>query len=81
MDDDFIGSVEFNLTPEQSEIVSRAIELASRENDTFGVLNPLIAIMQWWTASVPDAGQRRRSPEGTLAEACRLYVSAHGGSQ
>jgi hypothetical protein len=77
IDDDFVGNIEFDLTLEQSEIVSRAIDLASQNNDAFGTTNPLIAIMQWWQARVPDAQKRGGSPEGTLAEACRLFVLAH----
>jgi len=82
-DDDFVGNIEFDLTPEQSEIVSRAIELASQadlafeDHDAFRTTNPLIAIMQWWQSHVPEAERRRSSPEGTLAEACRLFVLAH----
>ena len=30
MDDDFIGEIEFNLSPEQAELVSRAIDVASK---------------------------------------------------
>lgn len=77
MDDDLVGNIEFNLTPEQSEIVSRAIDLASQDDDAFGTANPLIAIMQWWQTHVPDAQKHGNSPEGTLAEACRLFVLAH----
>jgi hypothetical protein len=77
MDDDFIGNIEFNLTLEQSRIVSRAIDLASENNDAFGTANPLISIMQWWQTNVAEADKHRGSPEGTLAEACRLFVLAH----
>jgi hypothetical protein len=76
-DDDFMGDIEFNLSPEQSEIVSRAIELAAQEKDHFRFTNPLISIMQWWQSHVPEVEKRRGSPEGTLAEACRLYVQWH----
>jgi len=80
-DDDFMGDIEFNLTPEQSTIVSRAIDLASQEKDEFQLTNPLISIMQWWKTHVPEAEKRRGSPEGTLAEACRLYVLRHDKTQ
>jgi hypothetical protein len=73
-DDDFIGEIEFDLTTEQSAIVSRAIDLASQERDEFDVVNPLISIMQWWETNVPEAERCRGSPEQKLAEACRLYV-------
>jgi hypothetical protein len=77
MDDDFVGNIEFNLTPEQSEIVSRAIDLASEDKDTFRNTNPLISIMHWWDTHVPEFQKLRESPEGTLAEACRLFILAH----
>jgi hypothetical protein len=76
-DDDFVGKIEFNLSGEESEMVSRAIELASQEADEFGATNPLIAIMQWWQTHVPDGQRRRGSPEQILAEACRLFVLTH----
>lgn len=77
MDDDFMGEIEFNLTVEQSEIVSRAIDLASREQDEFQLVNPLISIMQWWESRMPEADKRRGSPEATLVEACRSFMLAH----
>jgi hypothetical protein len=80
MDDDFMGEIEFNLTPEQSEIVGRAIDLASRDNDDFQFVNPLISIMQWWQRSAPEEARRGGSPEATLVEACRLFMQAHEGS-
>ena len=76
-DDDFMRNIEFNLTLEQSKIVSRAIDMASEGQDAFRMTNPLISIMQWWETHVPEAEKRRSSPEGTLAEACRLFVLAH----
>ena len=77
-DDDFMGEVEFDLSPEQKKMVSRAIDLAaSGERDAFRAVNPLIAIMHWGEAHVPDAEKPKGSPEGTLAEACRLFVLAH----
>ena len=77
-DDDFMGGIEFDLSPEQSKVVSRAIDLASTsEGDDFGVTNPLISIMQWWEANVAEAERVRGSPETILAAACRLFVKAH----
>ncbi len=80
MDDDFVGEIEFNLTAEQGEIVNQAIELASRQNNEFQLVNPLISIMQWWENSAPEAHRRRGSPEATLVEACRSFLHAHGKS-
>jgi hypothetical protein len=77
MDDDFMGAVEFNLTAEQSQIVSRAIDIASRQTDEFQVANPLISIMQWWASSGPKAEKRDSPPEQILVEACRSFVLAH----
>jgi hypothetical protein len=80
-DDDFMGNIEFNLDLEQSRIVSRAIDLASQDKDAFCNTNPLISIMQWWETHVPESEKRNGSAEGTLAEACRLFVLAHEKSQ
>lgn len=80
IDDDFMGEIEFDLTVEQSGIVSQAIDLASRENDGFELINPLVSIMQWWESHVPEADKLRTSPEATLVEACRLYMLAHESS-
>jgi len=78
MDDDFMGAIEFDLSPEQREMVSRAIDLASkRDGDAFGATNPLIAIMQWWDTNVADAERPKGAPETILAEACRRFVLAH----
>jgi len=78
MDDDFMGEIEFNLSPEQGELVRRAISLASSsQSDEFRSLNPLIAIMQWWEANHVDADEVRRTPEGTLVEVCRRYIASH----
>jgi hypothetical protein len=77
-DDDFMGDIEFDLTPEQGKVVRQAIDLASNDPDAFRMTNPLIAIMQWWEANVPSDEKVRGSPEATLAEACRLFVLAHG---
>jgi len=77
-DDDFMGPVGFDLSADQRDIVSRAIDLAaSRKDDAFGAINPLIAIMQWWQANVAAADRPRGAPETILAEACRAFVSAH----
>jgi hypothetical protein len=77
-DDDFMGPIEFDLTADQREVVSRAIEFAaSRRDDAFGAVNPLIAIMQWWEANAPASGRPRGAPEAVLAEACRAFVQAH----
>lgn len=78
-DDDFMGEIEFDLSSEQGEIVSRAITLASSmEEDEFRSVNPLLAIMQWWEANVPDAEKLAGPPEATLVEACRKYLLANG---
>jgi hypothetical protein len=79
MDDDFIGEIEFNLSPEQADLVSRAIGVASNlrsDDDDFIQINPLIAIMGWWTAHSPEQ-QSRISPETILVEACREFLIAH----
>jgi hypothetical protein len=77
MDGDFTGDVEFNLTVEQSRIVSRAIDLASGQMDEFQVVNPLISIMQWWAASGRRAEKPDSPPEKILVEACRSFILAH----
>ena len=79
MDDgDLMGPVEFELSADQRDVVSRAISLAaSRADGAFGAANPLIAIMQWWEANVVPAERRRGAPETVLAEACRAFLSAH----
>jgi hypothetical protein len=78
MDDDFMGEIEFNLTPQQGQIVRQAIELASRsDDDEFRAVNPLIAIMQWWQTNSTDEDLVKGSPEGTLVQACRRYIAAH----
>lgn len=74
-DDDFMGEIEFDLTPEQKKVVARAITLASNsEDDEFRRMNPLISILQWWEANVEESEKLRGTPEATLAEACRLFV-------
>jgi hypothetical protein len=78
MDDDFMGEVEFDLSPEQGEVVNRAIGLAaSLRGDDFAHINPLIVIMQWWQMNVADADRIGRTPEATLTEACRRYIAAN----
>lgn len=77
-DDDFMGEIEFSLSPEQGAIVTRAVSLASTsQDDEFGAINPLIAIMQWWEANRADGDLVKGSPEGTLVEACRRYIATH----
>jgi hypothetical protein len=77
-DDDFMGEIEFNLSPEQGAIVTRAVTLASNtESDEFGAGNPLIAIIQWFEAHRAEGDVIKGSPEGTLVEACRRYIAAH----
>jgi hypothetical protein len=77
MDDDFMGEVEFSLTAEQSQIVSRAIDIASRQADEFQIVNPLISIMQWWQSFRPETERHDDSPERVLVEACRSFILAH----
>jgi hypothetical protein len=78
MDDDFVGEIEFDLSPEQGELVSRAIGVASTaEDNEFMQINPLIAIMRWWEAHVPEDQKLRGSPETTLVDACRRFLLAH----
>jgi hypothetical protein len=82
MDDDFIGEIEFDLSPEQGEVVSRAIGVASKSGgDEFGKINPLIAIMRWWETHVPENERLRGSPETTLVDACRRFLLAHETGQ
>ncbi len=79
-DDDFMGEIEFDLSPEQQKIVSRAITLASEskvDGDEFMKTNPLISIMQWWEENGAEAGKSGQSPEVTLAEVCRQFILVH----
>jgi hypothetical protein len=77
-DDDFMGEIEFDLSAEQRAIVSRAINLASHDqDDEFRITNPLISIMQWWETNVAEADKLKGPPEAVLAEACRRFVLAH----
>jgi hypothetical protein len=80
-DDDFMGEIEFDLSPEQQKVVSRAITLASEiggGGDEFIKTNPLIAIMQWWEINGAKLGSSADAPEVTLAEICRQFVLSHG---
>lgn len=82
MDDDFVGEIEFDLSPEQGELVSRAISVASTAGDSeFMQINPLIAIMRWWEAHVPEDQKLRGAPETTLVDACRQFLLAHERGQ
>lgn len=77
-DDDFMGDIEFDLSPEQGEVVNRAINLVSScRKDEFAGINPLIEIMQWWQANKQDWNKSDRSAESRLVEACRSYINAH----
>ena len=76
-DDDFMGDIEFDLSPEQGRLVREAIDLAAKNSDAFQMVNPLIAVMQWWEENVPAEKKFRGAPEATLAEACRLFIQAH----
>lgn len=79
-DDDFMGEIEFDLSPEQQKIVSLAISLASEsdeESDPFMKTNPLISIMQWWEMSGTKSAKPGNTPEATLAEICQQFVLAH----
>ena len=79
-DDDFMGEIEFDLSPEQQKIVSRAITLASElggGNDEFIKTNPLISILQWWEIEGTKSAKPSDEPEATLAEICRQFVLSH----
>jgi hypothetical protein len=76
-DDDFIGSVEFDLSPEQAEIVNRAISLAAKSDDSFRTINPLISILQWWQANQSQGDKVDGPPEAVLTDACRHFLQAH----
>ncbi len=77
-DNDLIGQVEFDLSPEQRRVVMRAINLAAVSRDEFSSMNPLLSIMQWWNENVPASEKPGGSPEAALAEACRRFLLAHG---
>ena len=79
-DDDFMGEIEFDLSPEQQKVVSRAITLASEsegEGSEFIKTNPLISIMQWWEENGAKTASPGQSPEAKLVEVCRQYIAAH----
>lgn len=79
-DDDFMGEIEFDLSPEQRKIVSRAITLASEMDDggdEFIKTNPLISIMQWWEMEGTKSAIPGDAPEVTLAEICRQFLLSH----
>ncbi len=76
-DNDFMGGIEFDLSPEQQDIVNRAISVAAESGDSFGNINPLISILQWWQASVGESQKPRGSPEAMLTDACRRFLAAH----
>lgn len=83
-DNDFMGEIEFDLSPEQQKIVSHAITLAAEGNDgddEFIKINPLIAIMQWWAAHDGKGGTSGVSPEESLAEMCRRFILEHEREQ
>jgi hypothetical protein len=78
MDDDFIGTTEFDLSADQAEVVNRAISIASSSTgDEFAQINPLIAIMRWWETQVPQNERHCGSAETTLVKACRRFLLEH----
>lgn len=79
MDDDFMGEIEFDLSTPQKEIVTQAIDLASKQGnpETFAGLNPLIAIMQWWETHSAANAVVLGSPEDKLAAICEEFVRVH----
>jgi hypothetical protein len=79
-DDDFMGEIEFDLSPEQEKIVNQAISLAANSDDAFHSINPLISILQWWEANVTERDKVKGSPEEMLTDACRLFLLAHEAS-
>jgi hypothetical protein len=76
-DNDFMGEIEFDLSPEQQKIVNQAISVATESSDSFRNLNPLIAILQWWQVNVSESQKLRGSPEAVLTDACRRFLAAH----
>ena len=79
-DDDFMGEIEFDLSPEQQKIVSRAVTLASEmggDGNEFIKTNPLISIMQWWETEGTKSVRAGDAPEATLAEICRQFLLSH----
>lgn len=73
-----MGDIEFAPSPEQQEIVNRAIEIASsRIGDEFANINPLIAIMQWSQANLPESVREGDTPEARLTAVCRRFIAEH----
>jgi hypothetical protein len=82
MDDDFVGTLEFDLSAHDAELVNRAISLAAQNpGDGFAQINPLIAIMRWWQTQADRNAVTPISPEKTLVEACRAFLLAHESGQ
>ena len=82
MDDDFVGTLEFDLSAHDAEVVNRAISLAAQNpGDGFAQINPLIAIMRWWQTQADRNAVTPISPEKTLVEACRAFLLAHESGQ
>ena len=82
MDDDFVGTLEFDLSAHDAELVNRAISLAAQNpGDGFAQINPLIAIMRWWQTQAHRNAVTPISPEKTLVEACRAFLLAHESGQ
>jgi hypothetical protein len=78
MDDDFIGTLEFDLSVEDAQLVNMAISLAAQSaGDGFAQINPLISIMRWWQTRPRADAVAPISPEKTLVEACRRFLLAH----
>jgi hypothetical protein len=79
MDADFMDEIEFDFSPEQGELLNRAITLASiQKEDDFAGFNPLIAILEWWQMNVPEDQRKGVSAESRLVEACKSYLAARG---
>jgi hypothetical protein len=82
MDDDFVGTLEFDLSAPDAELVNRAISLAAQKpGDGFAQINPLIAIMRWWQTQAHGNAVTPISPEKKLVEACRAFLLAHESGQ
>jgi hypothetical protein len=83
MDDDFASPPEFNLSEAQKDTVQRAVSIAVKvwtdipDADDFAAFNPLIVILEWWKANVPEDERATGSPETILADACACFVAAH----
>jgi hypothetical protein len=82
MDDDFVGTLEFDLSTHDAELVNRAISLAAQNpGEGFARINPLIAIMRWWQTQAHGNAVTPISPEKTLVEACRAFLLAYESGQ